>query len=73
MEAAQMFNEPDDRHQSRKDFARKMRRAAYLLAKERRVNDPKQIEMKAIMKQRRDLIIIVQREIFHFWIITELP
>ena len=38
---------------SRKELARQQRRAAYLRAKEYRVNDPKQLEFKEAMKQRR--------------------
>jgi LPS O-antigen subunit length determinant protein (WzzB/FepE family) len=38
---------------SRKELARQQRRAAYLRAKEYRVNDPKQLEFKEAMKLRR--------------------
>jgi hypothetical protein len=38
---------------SQKEYARRMRRAAYLRAKEFRAKDPKHLAMKAAVKQRR--------------------
>jgi hypothetical protein len=38
---------------SRKEHARRMRRAAYLRAKELRAKDPRQLAMKEAAKQRR--------------------
>jgi hypothetical protein len=38
---------------SRKEYARRMRRAAYLRAKELRAKDPRQLAMKEAAKQRR--------------------
>jgi hypothetical protein len=38
---------------SRKEYARRMRRSAYLRAKEHRANDPKQLAFNEAMKQRQ--------------------
>jgi hypothetical protein len=38
---------------SKKEYARRMRRAAYLRAKEQRASDPKHLALKELVKQRR--------------------
>jgi hypothetical protein len=38
---------------SRKEYARRMRRAAYLRAKELRAKDPRQLALKEAVRQRR--------------------
>ena len=48
-----MIDLSNDAKLSRKETARQQRRAAYLRAKERRANDPKQLVFKEAMKQRQ--------------------
>jgi len=48
-----MADKSNEAKLSRKEYARRMRRAAYLRAKELRAKDPKQIALKEAVKQRR--------------------
>ena len=48
-----MASRSTDTTLSQKEYARRMRRAAYLRAKELRAKDPKHLAMKAALKQRR--------------------
>ncbi|HEX4477926.1 MAG TPA: hypothetical protein VH142_22710 [Polyangiaceae bacterium] len=47
------MNDSDEKAESRKELAKRIRRAAYQRAKERRAEDPKFIALKEAMKERR--------------------
>ena len=47
------MNDSDEKAESRKELARRIRREAYQRAKERRAEDPKFIALKEAMKERR--------------------
>jgi hypothetical protein len=49
----EMADKSNDTKLSRNEYARRMRRAAYLRAKELRAKDPKQLAWKEVVKQRR--------------------
>jgi hypothetical protein len=48
-----MTDKQKETNVSRKEYARQMRRAAYVRAKELRAKDPRQLALKAAAKERR--------------------
>jgi hypothetical protein len=48
-----MADKSNETKLSRKEYARRMRRAAYLRAKELRAKDPRHLALKEAVKQRR--------------------